>query len=358
MDGNAVNYLLNLANGKRYLLTTAVQSKVLLPDWTWPVVSPDRKWLVYFEQFDDPWRKELRIVSSDGEQQPVHDNERDYRMWDILGWLDDERLVLTNWANTEITLNIFNPFSGELEESLATPQVVSPQGDIFVGGPGTPLLIYNPALTRVVYDRFLRDQNRITYELWDVQSKNVLWERSVEVDYSRPVWSPDGKYFAIIYEPYSKSNDPYLDYGSLYIVNDEGQETMLTDMVAGELAWSPDGRYIATWWRGDIDFDIELPCWGANIDLDIELPCLWTNSLVIVDVITKDATIYSVGNASSAQHPVWSPDGNMVAVVAYREADEPVDDIATRVVIVDIVRNRAFEVVREARVRGWMTLEP
>ena len=206
-------------------------------------------------------------------------------------------------------------------------------------------MVYDRLQQLVILERFLRDQNKLTFELWSVQSKEVLWERSFSLISSRPVWSPDDKSFAVIYLQYAESFDPTTDYGSLYLITPDGHEKKLIDMVAGELAWSPDGRYIATWWRGNTEFDLKQPG-------------LWNNALTIVEVFTMDVTIYSVGNASSAQHPIWSPDGSMIAIVSNREADGPVDDIATRVVIVDLVRNRAFEVVREAKVRGWMTSAP
>jgi Tol biopolymer transport system component len=345
-DWEAMDYLLSLYSWEEIPLATVMDSGVLLTDWTWPAVSPDRKWLAYLEQFYDPTRRELRVVSSSGQQQII-DNWKDNWSGDIIGWLDNQYLLVAEFFDMDHTVDVFDPFSGEWQELKASFPHTSPNGEVF-GASGSqvgPMLVYDPARNTVLYERYLRDQDKSTYELWDIQSKEILWERSIGGIASRPVWSPNGTRFAVIYLQHSESYDPTLDYGSLYLVTADGHETKLIDRVAGELAWSPDGRFLATWWRGDVDFDIELPD-------------RWTNSLVIVDLFTNGVTIYSVGNASSDQHPVWSPDGDMVAMVSYREAEEPVDDIPTRVVILDIDGNRAFEIVKEASVRGWMTPAP
>lgn len=342
IDEEVADYLLNLSNWEEYPLTTSLDSVVLLPEWTWPAVSPNGMWLAYFEQSNDPYQREMRVVSAYGQQQPILNWQVNWR-GDILGWLDNERLLLTKSLNIDASLDIFDPNSGEWHVLVPTFPLTSSNGEIIGGmaGPGNPVLVYDRLQQLVIFERFLRDQNKLTFELWNVQSKEVLWERSFRGISSRPVWSPDDKSFAVIYLQYAESFDPTTDYGCLYLVSRDGHETKLTDKVGGELAWSPDGRYIATWWRGNIDFDLELPK-------------IWGNLLAIVDISTKDVTIYSVGNASSAQHSIWSPDGSMIAIVSYREADEPVDDIATHVVIIDITRNRAFVVVKEAVVRGWM----
>ena len=74
-------------------------------------------------------------------------------------------------------------------------------------------------------------------------------------------------------------------------------------------------------------------------------------------MLTKDIIVYSV--IASSGYPIWSPDGRYVAVdnVLSEGLVKPYWS-ESRIVIVDLIENRAFEVARDAKVVGWMNSTP
>ena len=311
------------------------------------MVSPDQTRLAFLEYLDhnDPPENQLRILTSDGQKQPVTDWPEGW-IGDMIGWSDQERLVLTDFWTWEGKVNIYHVSTGEWQVIEPTFPMTNSNGKLTNAGWGSPgcrYVFYDTTFSQVVYMRFL--DKRYTYELWDVHQERILWEASTGRPSSRPTWSPHGDAFAVLYSDYSEGEDrdPTIDYGALYIVNREGQATQLADRVAGYQTWSPDGRYIATWWRGGTDF-AQIPNWRDD-------------ALAIVDTMTGDISIYPVGFSGSLQYPIWSPEGDMVALVSHRQRDETEDpdtSLGIQVLIVDIVNNRGFTILRDANVLGWM----
>jgi hypothetical protein len=198
---------------------------------------------------------------------------------------------------------ICNVYSGECQAVLLSFPMDSPDGNLssfeavqfFDQG-----VFYDPTLSLAVLTRYSKEEARGTLEIWDHAQQRTIWSKQDVTVGSIPTWSPDGETFAIIYasnpelftETYSKK-----EAFSIYLFGDGGKETRLTNRVAGGATWSPDGRHIATLWQRPAEF-------GYLYEN--------ANTLAIVDVLTKEITVYSI--IASSGYQIWSPDGRYVVV--------------------------------------------
>jgi WD40 repeat protein len=334
-DGN--NYLLDLHNMRRQLLPPGTPGSTFVLDWAGQTISPDRKQLAYIERVASG--SKLHLVTSDGQQQPVRDWP-DNQLWEPIGWLDNHRLSLVSAEGDDGAVTVLDTLTGDAQEITPTFPAVSPNGTLLGFDDSViPFVIYDPTLTRAVFKRYLRSQDRSSYELWDVQATKMLWERFVRGYESRPIWAPDGKRFAVIYNQESEKLDPIMPHAALYLIDRNGQEILLADFVIGDLAWSPDGHFIATWWGH--------PLYMGN-----------PSPLAIVDVTGKESTVFEFSNGfTSITYPIWSPDGQWIAFNGYVGESVP-DDAPNSVIVLNIAQRRAFEIVKDVLVSGWMAATP
>ena len=327
--------LLDFPSMKREFL---FDDNAFIPTWTWSLISPDRNRLAYLELGSSA--DQLRIITADGQQQSVN-NWPDGQKWEIIGWVDNQRLAFIKFFRLDGLVNIFDTTTGEWQDLIPSFPAISPNGGIIGADQGSisPFVIYDSTLTRIAILRYRENQEHNFYgELWDTQSKAILWQRrGGPLFASRPVWSPEGGRFAVILQQYSEQNDPYIDYGDLYVVDRNGQETLKVDFVAGQLSWSPDGRFIATWWRRRQDFK----------------PYSVSNPLAIVDSTSGEISVYwwSEGDTAASEYPIWSPDSRYVA---FNNTIEIEGKDVNRVIVVDLIQKRAYEVARNMALWGWM----
>ena len=320
-------------------------TEISFPDRVYDVritsISPNRELLACFDWYLD----RLQVVTANGQvifSYPAQEN-----WWKITGWLDNERLAISTLQDDDGVQIIFNILTGEWQELPPTFPYASDDGTVDWFDPpefDERDAVYDPTLSMAIIHRFSRDENRGTLELWNHQTKHLFWtETNVRVQ-SRPIWSSARKSFAIVY---ALDSDLFATFPSnreaisLFLISENGIATRLTNRVLGGATWSPDSRYIATLWQGPIEFDN----WYEG-----------AYAFAVTDIIDRKVTVYSIVSASG--YHVWSPDGRYVAldnVLAY--GDEP-EETETRVVIVDLLENRAFEVARDARVVGWMAAVP
>lgn len=322
--------LLNLSNMETRLLSGI---NPFVPSYSTLLISPNREQLVY--QDLGLSEDQLYIITAEGNL--VADGLQSNKRWEIINWLNNHQLAMIEFPRKDGLITIFDSTTSEWNEIHPIFPAVSENGKILGIDWDTvsQFVFYNPALTRVVMLRSQKDQlqntyNPYTYELWNAKTGENLWERSnVGLFASRPIWSPDGEEFAVIFDR------ARTDYGALFLVRRDGQEIWMVDRVAGDLSWSPDGKKIATWWRGPIDADVT-----------------YHNPLVIVDVNNQDLSIYlfdDFRSVTSAQYPIWSPDGRYIA---YNESLD--DDTNNRIIILDTVEKKAYEITRDFYVLGWM----
>jgi formylglycine-generating enzyme required for sulfatase activity len=329
------SYFLDLNTGKKTVFSPKDSHSPIMKF----AVSPDGKWLAY----DGVDSNGIVVTSADSRMLtriPWKEN-----WWWNFYWISNEQLAVstnvgTGWIDLErgyagkFGLSIYNPFTFQSQELLPDlPGIFS--YDPLSWNP--PTMIYNSALTRVLYPD---ERDDPPFVLWDVQTGKEVTR--IPFPYiEEPKWSPDGKRLAFIVITESRSNM------ELYIANQDGLVKRLTYVTEyrpstiNSYSWSPDGRHIAFWTtkikHGPLD-------------------------LAVVDTSTGQVTNYCVqanfeGEGqpgylvlTNSLSPIWSPDGTQLLV----SSPDPNDGEHMLVVIVDIVQGYAATVAKDMIPVGWM----
>jgi len=296
--------------------------------------------VVYLE-YQDPGST-VRVFAADGTLLRADDLPDNPDLYEFRGWLDDDRLVLQK--DKAGTLLLYEPDTGELREispSFPVPPVAGKPGSDYADV-GVAYVTYNPAMTRVMYMHLPTFGHKVTYTLWDVDEKRLLWETEADTAFANsPVWSGDGRGFSVTFSPYQTDPNRIVDYGALYQIDADGQVTLLLDRTAPGFSWSPDGVNLATWWRSEYR------------------PCGAVNALAIYDPVSRTATAYcwlTTSGVLAGQAPVWSPDGRFIAFNQYREVlqDDGILRDTRRVIVFDTREERAYTLLEGYSVQGWM----
>ena len=192
-------FLLNIA--KRTMTQLAKPNENLI----YFAVSPDRQWVAYSRSlFDKPGGKSLErqlvIATAEDTHQKAVQWEKGWGQ--IAGWLDNQNLVINiagldpdeSTALKAASLMVLNPFTGER-------RVLHPDFPDIYNMPRVPdwdgwgETMYDPALTRVVYPRWI-DSGTYEYTLGDLQGEEVL-NTFLFTFFPMPRWSPDGLRFVV-----------------------------------------------------------------------------------------------------------------------------------------------------------------
>lgn len=320
------------------------------------VVSPDKTQIAYIrvpaDEDGNPTRdSELVIATMDDTRLSTMPWERDWIT--IEGWTSDRRLVIHaiefgSSVNEDSSSGsyylVVDPFTGSQEDLFKDfPGFFNPQlGD---GTSDWWGVSYSPDLTRAVYLRYLPDDPEMfTYAVWDLENQQLLATMEGVYTYftvfgtmaSRPVWSPDGSYFALI----GLNMDPpegveYSEY-ELFRVSRDGAAEQLTHLspvavLQGlRFSWSPDGQKIA----------LILDTWYDTRHSHIAL--LDIETLEVIDYCVSLTGAYEV-------KLIWSPDSKQFIAYSQVEWDQNGQSI-----LIDIDGGFAARLADDLELVGWM----
>jgi hypothetical protein len=306
-----------------------------------PSVSPDGKSLAYIHtEYDEDWKflnSHLLATTAEGvPQAKIPWTEGWGAIW---GWLDNSRLLILPIDRPPGTMILLDPFASTRQELMPTfPDVYAQK--VPTRWENFTVVIYEPSLEKVVYLRDTFSEEGLGIVLWDLQSNRELWQLShTSAEIVTPKWSPDGEKLTVA-EP--TTSDGY--HFEILSVDSQGKVTQLTNLTSiysvtliGDFNRSPDGRFIAFWFE-----DRPSPQEGDGLE-----------RLLVLDTRENKITDYCIPGSvlGSARAPIWSPDGRYIVVENIYEAN------SSRVILVDIQENMAWQIAENQRPAGWMTEE-
>jgi len=330
---NANGYILLRKEKIAYALTPSTGDLRLLPDIHTAIlpIAPNGNWLAHkIEDDNGQDLLEVRPISGNPIFSLPYDENWEY----LLYWLDNERVAISYWRGTG---DDWASNYGNVIINLFTGQTIKIDGNRLqgFGNPGIDPL-YDLSLTRVIYTR-REPLGDVFLVLWDLETSEFLWEMNIGDQFVsiRPAWSPDGTQFAVGGPP---DLFAYNIVFELFLVDRDGQATQLTHFAEAGLRearityphWSPDGRYIAFW---------------------------LSDSLAVYDTVTGMTSDYCFPASYFYQHRIyWSPDSHQIAVNS--DLDDVYWEGPARVVVIDVLSNKAVEITRDYSVIGWMVEEP
>jgi hypothetical protein len=320
-------------------------------------VSPNRRLVSYQSVFLDTEGKvigeELAIASADGKLLKTIPWEQ--RWMTLLGWLDNDRLMISYDEPVEgkmpVSFLVLNPSTGERQVLRPDfPDSLDISSTLFPYWGGWYGVMYNPALTRATYPRFVSGSGEeYTYGIWDLTSNRpVASLESVFANFTLahdkfpiPIWSPDGSGFVF------QGLVPFSDHieQELYRVSSGGQIEQLTHLYSkayiweSSYSWSPDGRYIAMFIG---------PPLGAAYE---------KARLAVLDTQARQVTDYCIPisfgregarNPVLPPAPIWSPDSTQLLVQDWYAKD------SDRLILVDIKKDLAAQLAEDVEPMGWM----
>jgi hypothetical protein len=366
LDGD---FLLRMEGG----LTNLWES--LNDDGTFFVTSPDHTLIalrkILFEA-DELIKEELVILDARGEVVFSSDWKDEWNM--LLFWQDKETLIfnLSKLEDRQLNLltepgpiGIYNfrkdeqqtlfPNFSEFVQPINFPGQMLPR-NVLPTWNGQYGVVYDPALTRAIYLRYMQDREVFTYGIWDIENDRlagtldaIYRNFTVSEDIRTalmPHWSPDGSDFLIVSSPFFIGESggeidwdtEYLEM-ELYRVNRAGGAEKLTHLNPTwsvedfNLSWSPDVRYVAMFVR---------PYYGPAEK--IRLAVLDMQTLKIMD------TCIDIGHSTqfSPPRPIWSPNSKQFLVW-----DQVGDDLS-QVILYDVDRKAASILVENMEPVGWL----
>ena len=323
-------YFLNLENGqKRTFATFSPQGRFSPQSWSWEYAfSPDGKWMAYGEIYLNETgsqiiEKQVHIIAADGRRNyfPYWPNEK----VDIVGWLNNDQLALYRAWGPEGEIIVLTPLTGEF--ITFKPTVPSKLITLWSFLPQ-----YNSTVDHVLYDVLGPG-----YEIWNLNSKQKVWEIQYEpnsfVPY--PKWSPSGNEIAFVL-PEGRTQNLY----RTDLIGNEKQVTFLEDSydppysAVDQFYWSPDGNLIAVW---------------------LKIRNKEQRNLALLDIRTQEIRNLCITDDGNGYDNfdnnfiVWNANSQQFAISGTYEFNDTV--------IVDIATNIAYLISENERPIGWMTNE-
>lgn len=311
-------------------------------------VSPNREWLFYWHDENLPvYERNFWLFSLNKPPMEVaKEKNLDKLPHAVSGWFDNDELWVDNsWISPYGDENgLFNPFDVTLREA---PEFKQNE----FGSCSAPHCQnnYSPEFYKI-YDRnfqryitFVDDDYPDGTLIMQDRDAKVMWKLSRPlVGFNMPKWQPGDQFFAI---PMPKDEtDDQGEHYEIFIVDRDGHQTKLTNYAAAyptmtidKFSWSPNGRYIAFW--GDTH---------SQKNIAQQHPY----RLFVLDTVTQQtidycvARNYSVEEDDTMRAPVWSPDGNQIAVNGFLDGKRTI-------LLVDFASGTVSPVA-EGQLIGWM----
>lgn len=216
-------------------------------------------------------------------------------------------------------------------------------------------LVYSPDQTRVFYPK---DGEMVA--LTDMESGKLLAEEVVPAWGRLPRWSWNSQSLAIIVSENGQSGQD-----ELYLLSRDGGKlqrlTFLTTLFPTvhilEYTWSPDGNQIAFWLNTETQDPTANGLASQLVTLDIRNGTITDTCLAGVSVPYLGKEEYSPGVVQNAIYqikPVWSPDGQRLAITQNKSTDFSSLDV----VIVDLNLRKSMVIGHNMQPLGWMLPVP
>jgi len=370
-------FLLNsLSSGENsYLLNLAMGEKVYLPYTDGYYldelrISPNHQWIAYFVVRRDETISNSQLIVSDLNGVIVYQQSVDRtKKWYLIDtWLDNQTLMLeryqtlpdSNTLASPLPVTLLNPFTGESRDLDGDfPNMLfffepSARWDVF-GKSGTA---YDSTLNLVAYASESRDDLRQSVVLWDIKRNLEIARIQAAIGFgSGPVWSPDGSQFIIdslakIPDPQNWTEEERLSE-ELFSVSRTGEITRLTyltnqfkEVSISDYAWSPDGSQIA--------FNVL-----SKPDID-ESDLISSSRLAVLDIRTKQLTMYCIRSLPGAARLFWSPNGQQIlmGMVNVEKTKASNNTLIYDTVLMDLTKNMITKIADDTVPNGWMIKPP
>lgn len=326
-------------------------------------VSPNQRWLAYHRAlFDQPiadsqphereiLEDEVVVESFDRSQRLVYPQSQVKGF--LVGWLNDQQLIFSlaqfdseeNKGLKSPTMMLFNPFT-------AQQRLLKPGYPNLYDFPDFPnwdsqgITSYSPSVEQVVYYQGSISDPRY-YHLWDlVHHQSIHLLGPVYGTPHMPRWAPDGMSYAVAPE----TDDLVRELLQISREGEVQRLTYLTDyfstVIIGDFSWSADGRSIAFW----------LSSWMSVEEAEDDKYDDFQEQLAVLNLDTGLVTAYCVPGdelrtwtTSRVPEPLWSPDGTQV-IVMNRSVKWP----TSKVILVDLEEEIAFQIAEYAQPAGWL----
>jgi hypothetical protein len=336
------------------------------------IVSPDRNNIAYDSTDPKTFKSSLVVRSLD-------DHKRIETPWpfedslDMPRWQDNSHILFTLRAEDKNDLShphpyrnaLVNPFTREI---TILRQDFSHISDKFINWSIVGSVVYDPTLDYAIYAAWDEDKNEHEYVLWHIPSQtqlaalpgNAYGGYAVEsgdliladgVAYNPPVWSTDGSRAVII-----SSSPDNLKVDDIFAVNKEGEIQQLTKFSnqfqasnLRTLSWSPDGEQIAFFINTEP---------GIGQENRIEQFAILNTQTGEVSMYCLNGDMYGthalgfIANEEQIPAPIWSPDGTQLII------ENRFKETESRLILLDLPSNSAYEVGQNMQPVGWMISEP
>jgi len=338
-----------VSGAETYILDSASGEKIAVPfnpganDGYLPsnfILSPDYQKIAYIESRYQSLNGETSFVEDTLKIWPGSGEIFTAKQWQSdfeypIEWFDNDRLLLPATDDLDGTVILYNPVTGASERIRPTFPDIYKFDPIPWYQSTNPLPLYNQAMTRVFYLRFLKDdpESNLAYVLYDLENDAVLWTKPVHLPTIRPQWTPARDQIIIASQDISPT-----DY-EFFSIDQNGNENKLSDFSSGYtenyiegFRLSPDGQKVGFWLDGRNGTDEAHP------------------HFAIFDLTTRQTTDYCLGPGGRI---FWSPNGNQVAFMI-KENDNPE---AWYTVVLDVKANRATQVADHLYPVGWLVIK-